>query len=308
MSIATMKKQTAATYRTSLTGSRGNQSRDEYPGIFSTVGKYRKTTSYTGSWSESAGIEPHLLRPIQSYDQYYHQRTTHSRRPFPYSTFRPASLTYTRQSDYIQERSRRTEICSTPGPDRNVEIPNASFSDPAQLENTASSAISSSILGWSTGTRFNIGNGTLSGWGFTNPPLPYTQYAILRSRRYDNVSNNFASEIKTSIELEKGTYVLSFWARGSHSDGPNPLWISIGGLNIYTFTPSSLEWQSYSVEFGISEAGEKEFKIYGLVPLTIGFVTSAITGMTLLKHTFCSFAPLRYHSNLCGTTPLVEIP
>ena len=141
MSYATMKK----TNRRDISHQPKRKSRESnrgrISGRFSTVGKYRKTTSYTGSWAESPGTEATLLRPIQSSDQYQHQKTTFSRRPFPYSSFRPDLLTCTRQSDYINELNRRQDICTTRDQNTLVPLENASFEDPAQDDNTASALI-----------------------------------------------------------------------------------------------------------------------------------------------------------------------
>lgn len=105
MSIVTMKKQTAATYRASLNGSRGNSTVQEFPGIFSTVGRYRKLG---GVQTQHSNV---LFVPQQSYAQVHRMRTTFARRPAPYSVFREPRLNHNNQSTFIQERAERERRC-----------------------------------------------------------------------------------------------------------------------------------------------------------------------------------------------------
>jgi hypothetical protein len=95
MSIATMKKQTAATYRTSLTGSRGNSS----PGIFSTVGRYRKLGGVQTQHSPTPFI------PIKTAVQVHKDRTLFARRPAPFSVARVTPIDIQSQQRYIEERA-----------------------------------------------------------------------------------------------------------------------------------------------------------------------------------------------------------
>ena len=309
-----MKKQTAATYRTSLTGSRGNPTQHENPGIFSTVGKYRKNTSYTGSWASSPGTVATLLTPIQSYDQYHHCRTTFARRPFPFSSFRPSILSFTRQSDYIQELQHREERRATILPDTPIPIVNASFDLPV-IDNNDSETIRSvnPSDGWVHQPSFTIARGNSINWPIISlPPAPYTQYAVLRSTPDDPI--DIRRSFYQNITFAVGTYTMYLWTIAIENTEfsiitPNTITVEIDGEPVYSFTPVKTEWRRVLFEFTISDPGEKQVLFIGINPAGLEVdARSALTGIELYKHNYCGQVPIRYTTTACGQIEPLRCP
>lgn len=97
MSIVTMKRRTAATYRASLTGSRGSGPNTGQPGVFSTVGRYRNNGCAVPN-PETA------FAPPITYDRHFYNLACFARRPAPYSVTRPVHNEDQSQSHYIEAR------------------------------------------------------------------------------------------------------------------------------------------------------------------------------------------------------------
>jgi hypothetical protein len=127
-----------------------------------------------------------------------------------------------------------------------VNLQNGNFSQP-QIPNNTYSFINSNttVPGWNFNALiFN----NWGGWGY---PLPYPQGSQCAAIYLNAI-------ISQNIQLNSGTYNLSFYACSATNYGSAPVNVFLGGQSniIYNFTPTTTSgWQQYNTSFTITSSG-----------------------------------------------------
>ena len=96
-------------------------------------------------------------------------------------------------------------------------------------------------------------------WDFKNVTLMNNSSALGYPTPYPNgnqaVSIPKNKSISQTVNLNQGTYTLSFMACGSTSTASNPLNVQVNGTTIYNVQPSTSSWTNYTTQITIDGSG-----------------------------------------------------
>ena len=144
-------------------------------------------------------------------------------------------------------------------------IVNGNFDQPIIKNNTYQSV--NNIPGWSCSAVL-LNNASV--WNY---PMPYPNGN--QCMCFQNLNT-----INQTLNLSVGNYTISFIACGRPSqDGPNPIDIQLNGTTIYSITPTSKVWTSYSTPFTVTTTGNNTIYFNGTN--ATGDKSSAIQNVTL---------------------------
>jgi surface protein len=149
-------------------------------------------------------------------------------------------------------------------------IINGDFSQSTPTGDVAIISNNNLVPGWNVSAPFLPSN---NGWGY--PTFLHGTSAI---------SLQCLGFIEQTINLSKGTYVLSFWLVGRPGLGPNPIDIRLNGNTINTSTPPTDRWTNYSVTFTVSIPGNNTIRFAGTTNWLIDLST-ALQDVSLIKDT-----------------------
>lgn len=147
-------------------------------------------------------------------------------------------------------------------------IVNGSFSQPVIKNNTYQGITSESqVPGWNFSAVL-LNNS--SAWGYPTPYPNGNQCCSLQNTGY----------IEQTLNLSTGSYTLNFMACGRKTqNGPNKINIKLNGTTIYSITPTSNVWTSYSTTFTVTTSGNNVINFSGTN--TSGDKSSAIQNIAL---------------------------
>lgn len=96
-------------------------------------------------------------------------------------------------------------------------------------------------------------------WDFKNVTLMNNSSALGYPTPYPNgnqaVSISKNKSISQTVNLNQGTYTLSFMACGSTSSASNPINVQVNGTTIYNVQPSTSSWTNYTTQITIDGSG-----------------------------------------------------
>ena len=151
-------------------------------------------------------------------------------------------------------------------------IVNGNFSQPVKSNNTFEYITSTSTVpGWNFQNVALLNNS--SAWGF---PIPYpdgNQCAVVQNTNY----------MEQTINLNVGSYTLSFMACSRPAYLAKPANIKLNGTTFFSVTPPDV-WTSYSTTFNITTNGNNTIKFQGTTTYDTAFSKINITNGNIITN------------------------
>ena len=154
-------------------------------------------------------------------------------------------------------------------------VVNGNFSQPVKSNNSYEYITSvSKVPGWNFQNAVLVNNS--SAWGFSMPYPNGNQCAVVQSLTY----------MEQTINLNVGSYTLTFWAcgrpsgGGNPSSGANPINIQLNGITFFSVTPPTDKWTSYSTTFNVTTSGNNTIKFLGTISADI---STAFQGISIIE-------------------------
>jgi hypothetical protein len=148
-------------------------------------------------------------------------------------------------------------------------IVNGNFSQPAIADNTYEYLDdSSTVPGWTFSWASLMNNSTA--WGYATPYPVGNQAATIQA----------TSSIGQYVNMDEGTYNLSFWACGRPNySGSNTINVVLNSATVTSITPPVNVWTSYDVSLNVTTSGTNVIQFIGTIDNDNN--STAIQGVTL---------------------------